>query len=69
MKRIRSTDGDYIELCGTIEAETEKAILFFDGIKKVWLPKSQLEDIEWNADRKTVTVTMKEWLANAKELL
>lgn len=67
MKRIKSVDIDYIEIAGTIKAETDKAILLDDGVKEVWLPKSQLEDID--RQKKIAIVTMPEWLAEVKELI
>ncbi len=51
-----------VDLAGEIMAQTEKAIQFFDGDRKVWLPRSQ---IEINDDG---TITMPEWLAKDKEL-
>jgi hypothetical protein len=53
-----------IDLYGRVEVETEKAFLFFDGTKKVWLPKSQCE---WDVDSKEMTVP--EWLAMEKGLI
>ena len=66
-KRIKSVGQDYIGISGSIEWETEKAILFYDGKIKVWIPKSQIEDIEWA--EKIVTITIPEWLAIKCELL
>jgi hypothetical protein len=49
---------------GTVEKETDKAILFRVKDKQpVWLPKSQ---VEYDAD--TGAVIMPKWLANTKEL-
>lgn len=67
MKRIRSVGMDYIEITGTIEAETERAILLNDGARKVWIPKSQLEDVERRGG--IAIITMAEWLAIEKELV
>ena len=62
MKRIKSIDCDYIELTGTIEAKTEKALLFNDGGgKEVWLPLSQIEDQE--EENGILTIIIPEWLA------
>lgn len=61
VKFIRSVEINYIEITGTIEAETKAAILLDDGVKKVWLPKSQLEDID--IQESIVVVRMPEWLA------
>lgn len=52
------------DIAGRIKVETEKAFLFFDGTKEVWLPKSQCE---WDQD--TRTMTMPEWLAMDKGLI
>ena len=38
------TGKKYIEIAGEKHHETPNAILWFDGIKKVWIPKSQIED-------------------------
>jgi len=46
MKRISSVYMDYIEIDGVVKAVTQKAILFNDGLRDVWVPKFQLEDIE-----------------------
>jgi hypothetical protein len=66
-KLIRSCDKNYIEFCGQQKGETEKAILFDDGNKKVWLPKSQIEDITLDGD--ACIITIPEWLAQEKELI
>lgn len=51
------------DFAGRIEHETEKALLIFDGTKKVWLPKSRVED---NGDG---TFTIDQSLAEEKELV
>jgi len=33
-----------IEIAGEVQAETEKAVLFFDGNTTEWVPKSQISD-------------------------
>lgn len=53
-----------VDISGEIKRETEKAYLFYDGKRDVWLPKSQCE---WDADKKEMT--MEEWLAREKELI
>ena len=55
---------ELIDIAGEIQGETEKAFRFFDGARKVWLPKSQCE---WDADSRTMT--MPRWLAEEKELV
>jgi hypothetical protein len=52
------------DVSGEILIETEKAYKFFDGIRAVWLPKSQCE---W--DEHTREMTMPTWLAKDKELI
>ena len=51
------------DIAGAIKVETDRAYLFHDGTKEVWLPKSQCE---WDQDSKTMT--MPEWLAQDKGL-
>ena len=53
-----------VDIAGELKGETEKAYRFFDGLRLVWLPKSQCE---WDPDAKTIT--MEEWLAKEKELI
>lgn len=55
---------ELIDLGGEVRHETDKAFLFFDGAREVWLPKSQ---VEW--DEKGAIMTMPEWLAVEKELI
>lgn len=56
---------DLVDLSGTLEHETEKAILVdFGGDEPVWIPKSQCEYTEEKDG--SVTVTMKEKLAIEK---
>ena len=47
-----------------LRRETEKAFLFFDGTKEVWLAKSL---VEW--DESEETMTMPAWVALDKGLL
>lgn len=53
-----------VEISGTIEHETAKAWLFNDGVRKIWMPKSQCT---WDEAEKLLTVP--EWLAYEKELI
>lgn len=48
-----------------IEAITPLAILFIFGDDDVWLPKSQITDI----DEKTKTLDLPLWLAEEKEIV
>lgn len=60
---------DLIEISGIIKHETEKAILLDHGGKEpCWLPKSQVE-IEPDTNRKTVTVTLRQSLAEDKGIV
>ncbi len=68
-KRIKSVDKDYLEFVGTIKFETDKAILFYDGSKEVWLPKSQIEDIDLESASPLASITIPEWLAYKKEMI
>lgn len=53
-------DSKLIDLSAEIRGETEKAWQLYDGTRKEWVPKSQVED---NGDG---TFTMPEWLAKEK---
>lgn len=53
-----------VDISGDILHETEKAYLFFDGGRQVWLAKSQCQ---WDEDAKEMTLP--EWLAIEKELV
>ena len=55
---------DLVDIAGEIHGETEKAYRFFDGLRYVWIPKSQCE---WDPNDKKMT--MPEWLAQEKELI
>ena len=55
---------DLVDISGEITVETDKAWLFYDGAREVWLPKSQCE---W--DERSKEMTMPEWLAKEKELI
>lgn len=62
--RSRTRDTDLtIELCGQITHETDRAWLFHDGDREVWLPKSQCH---W--DEGGMIMTVPQWLAIEKEL-
>ena len=53
-------------ITGEIKRETDMAILFFDGEKERWIPKSQI--IERYAYSDSVEITIPVWLAEEKEL-
>lgn len=63
MKILKSVDENFVELDLQKEAETEKAILFSDGVSKAWIPKSQLEDEPENLQAGLVRIVIPEWLA------
>jgi RNase P/RNase MRP subunit p29 len=60
---MSSGRSDLIDIAGEIVHETERAVLFFDGTRKVWLPKAAVEIGDDG------TVTMPERLALEKELI
>jgi hypothetical protein len=69
--RIRVTnvtdrDAKLCDIAAELRHETAAAYLIFDGDKKVWLPKSQVEHC--NHDGADI-FTMPEWLAIEKELI
>lgn len=59
-------DIEHITLTGEIRRQTELAILFFDGERECWLPKSQIEDQSNYSDGVEITIPL--WLAEEKEL-
>lgn len=54
---------DLVDIAAEKRAETEKAILLFDGLQSVWVPKSQVEEYGDG------TFAMPEWLAKDKGLI
>ena len=60
----RSSGWGACQIAGEIQGETDRAYRFFDGIRTVWLPKS---NCEWDQDDKTMA--MPGWLAKEKELI
>ena len=61
-----SKDEEFIDIIGTVKAETETAILVEFAGTQAWLLKSQLED--WPDVGKEGDIVMPEWLAIAREL-
>jgi hypothetical protein len=53
-----------IEIAGDLHHSTEKACLFFDGSKEVWLAKALCE---WSEEEKVMQ--MPEWLAMERGLI
>jgi hypothetical protein len=53
-----------VDVAGEVRHRTDRGILFYDGAREVWLPRSL---VEWHAaDR---VMVMPEWLAQEKELI
>jgi RNase P/RNase MRP subunit p29 len=61
----KSSSNKTVEIEGEVVHETEKAILFnVDGIEE-WVPKSQIEEEDFEAGD-SMTITIPEWLAKVK---
>jgi hypothetical protein len=60
----RRANHSLVDVAGELRGETERAYRFYDGVREMWLPKSQCE---WDAEAKVMT--MGEWLATDKELI
>ena len=56
---------DPITITGEIVKQTDKAILFSDGIMEEWIPKSQIIEIN-DLEGSFVEITIPEWLAQKK---
>uniref|UniRef100_A0A6H1ZY07 Uncharacterized protein n=1 Tax=viral metagenome TaxID=1070528 RepID=A0A6H1ZY07_9ZZZZ len=57
-----------VEFYGEIRKETDNAYLVFDGINEVWLPKSQI--VEMNHEKgPDYEFIIPEWLAIEKEIV
>jgi hypothetical protein len=54
---------DLVDIDGDVRMEREKAILFYDGSREVWLPRSL---VEINNDG---TITLPEWKAKEAGLI
>ena len=59
----------YEEISGEVLIEKELAILFYDGAKKVWIPKSQIDDPSEFEIGKNFILLIPEWLAGEKGLI
>jgi len=59
---------DTIEFYGTLEHETDKAYLVFDGREKIWIPKSQVKKCQ-NIKEDDWEFTIPEWLAREKGII
>ncbi len=60
-------DTALVDLTGLIKINREKAVLFNDGARDAWLPKSLIEITP--VDRGLVVVAVPEWLALDKGLI
>jgi len=61
-------DAKLCDIAVQVKHETDKAYLVSDGVKDVWLPKSQVELDDSQGDEAAI-VTMPEWLAKDKGLI
>jgi len=61
-----SKSSQLVDISGQVVHETVKAWFFFDGLRTVWIPKSQGEVYH---EGKVTTLTIPEWLAKEKELI
>ncbi len=52
-----------------IEAQTDRAVYFDNGAKKVWVPRSQIRGMEPEGIGEAYTVTMTEYIALVKGLI
>jgi hypothetical protein len=60
---------DLVDACVVVRHETPAAVLVDHGGKApVWLPKSKIE-LEPNADGRTHTVSLPQWLAEEKGIV
>lgn len=53
-----------VDVAGQVKHRTKKGVLFYDGIREVWLPRSL---VEWHEE--DGVMVMPEWLATEKELI
>jgi hypothetical protein len=66
--------GDLIEVSVQYVRQTERAVLILDGVKEIWLPKSQVnKDEEPDYDNliqgDEISLFIPEWLAMDKDLI
>jgi hypothetical protein len=57
-----------VEFCGEITYESEYAYLVFDGMNKVWLPKSQVIE-KRKIKGRDYEFTIPQWLAELKGII
>lgn len=53
-----------VDVAGQVKHRTQNGVLFYDGIREVWLPRSL---VEWHEE--DGVMVMPEWLATEKELI
>lgn len=73
------SDKDLVEVACTFVRHTDKAVLVNDGDREAWIPKSQIEDLEYDRydaedwydlePGDSLTMSIPEWLAEDKGLI
>ena len=58
---------EYVEIDVEVIRETDMAVLFFDGTKEFWIPKSAMDD--WPEDGDSGTALVAEWFALKEGLI
>lgn len=58
-----------IEIAVEVMAQTDKALLVFDGNSEVWIPKSQISDQCEENDGTITSIFISEWIAEKKGLI
>jgi hypothetical protein len=61
-----------VEIAVEVLAETDRALLVFDGVIQVWIPKSQIKDQceeQGLFGSKITSIFISEWLAGEKGLI
>lgn len=58
-----------VEIACEVRAETEKALLIYDGKTQVWIPRSQIRDESTDSKGKITSIFLTEWMATQKGLL
>ncbi len=61
-----------VEIAIEVRAETDRALLVFDGVVEVWIPKSQIRDQCEEPGlfgAKITSIFISEWLAGEKGLI
>lgn len=59
----------YVELCGEVKVIGDRAILFFDGVTEIWIPKSQIENPDELEAGVVEELRVAEWLAKKEGLI